>query len=512
MPPSADRPRRGRAARPPRLPLGEAGGGDARGGDRGDLLRSRAQLLAENAFLRQQLLVLRRSVTRPAVTPADRALLVLLAGRVRAWRQALLLVQPETLLRWHRAGFRALWRRKSRPGPGRPPLAGGDRRPDPADGGREPALGRRADPRRAGQAGHPRGQAHHPDLPARHRARPRPRGQTWATFLRNHAARDLGLRLPAGDRPPLPAAVRLLRRRAGHAAGGPCRRDAPPDRRLGRPAAARGHPVRPAPALPHPRQRRQVRGDLRPRRRGQRHHDPAHALSARRGRTPSASASWAACGASAWTTCSSSASATSPACCASTWPTSTGRGRTRASARRSPSHRRERRGGEGPVRAVPVLGGRTTPTSAPRKADGCISARTPRCSWTSSAPGCARAAPVLWLWLALDPADEDRAGGPPGAAHPGVGPRPRSTPCTPARPGLRARSSRATGCGSTTTRSPPTSAGGWRRAGAASGGSPRPWSTARSRRSTGGGASCGCSRASPWGRRNGCARRCARWA
>jgi len=41
------------------------------------------------------------------VAPADRVLLVLLAGRVRAWRQALLLVQPATLLRWHRAGFRS---------------------------------------------------------------------------------------------------------------------------------------------------------------------------------------------------------------------------------------------------------------------------------------------------------------------------------------------------------------------------------------------------------------------
>src|SRR5215211_5005420 len=75
-----------------------------------DLLRSRAQLLAENALLRQQLIVLRRSVKRPVLTPTDRALLVLLAGRVRVWRQALLLVQPDTLLRWHRAGFRAFWR------------------------------------------------------------------------------------------------------------------------------------------------------------------------------------------------------------------------------------------------------------------------------------------------------------------------------------------------------------------------------------------------------------------
>src|SRR6266536_1562275 len=88
-----------------------------------DLLRSRPPLLAEHALLRQHLLVLRRSVARPAMPSADRPLLVLLVGRARAWRQALLLVQPETLLRWHRAGFRALWRRNSRPGPGRPPLA-----------------------------------------------------------------------------------------------------------------------------------------------------------------------------------------------------------------------------------------------------------------------------------------------------------------------------------------------------------------------------------------------------
>src|SRR5215211_365692 len=80
-----------------------------------DLVRSRPALIAENAFLRQQLLILRRSVKRPRCTPADRALLVLLASRLRAWRQALLIVQPETVLRWHRQGFRLVWRQKSRP-------------------------------------------------------------------------------------------------------------------------------------------------------------------------------------------------------------------------------------------------------------------------------------------------------------------------------------------------------------------------------------------------------------
>src|SRR5262245_57515145 len=80
-----------------------------------DLVRSRSELLAENALSRQQLIVLARSAKRPRLTRADRPLLVLLASRVRAWGQALLIVQPETVLRWHRAGFRFFWRRRSAP-------------------------------------------------------------------------------------------------------------------------------------------------------------------------------------------------------------------------------------------------------------------------------------------------------------------------------------------------------------------------------------------------------------
>ena len=79
-----------------------------------DLAPQQARAHRRERLLRQQLLVLRRSVKRPRCTPADRALLVLLASRVRAWRQALLLVQPDTLLRWHRQLFRGYWRRKSR--------------------------------------------------------------------------------------------------------------------------------------------------------------------------------------------------------------------------------------------------------------------------------------------------------------------------------------------------------------------------------------------------------------
>ncbi len=83
-------------------------------GSLGDLVRTKPQLIAENALLRQQLIVLNRSVKRPHLTDTDRSLLVLLARRVHAWKDTLLMVQPNTLVRWHRQGFRFFWRRKSR--------------------------------------------------------------------------------------------------------------------------------------------------------------------------------------------------------------------------------------------------------------------------------------------------------------------------------------------------------------------------------------------------------------
>jgi len=79
-----------------------------------DLVRSKSELVAENALLRQQLIILRRQVKRPACTKTDRMLLVLLARTVRTWKQALVIVQPETLLRWHRQGFKLFWKYKSR--------------------------------------------------------------------------------------------------------------------------------------------------------------------------------------------------------------------------------------------------------------------------------------------------------------------------------------------------------------------------------------------------------------
>jgi putative transposase len=78
-----------------------------------DLSRSKSQLIAENALLRQQLIILSRQVKQPVCSRADRTLLVLLARLVRTWKQAIFIVQPDTLLRWHRQLFRLVWMRKS---------------------------------------------------------------------------------------------------------------------------------------------------------------------------------------------------------------------------------------------------------------------------------------------------------------------------------------------------------------------------------------------------------------
>jgi hypothetical protein len=78
-----------------------------------DATRSKRDLIAENAFLRQQLIVLKRQTPRPAMTPKDHGLLVFLAGKARRWKDALLVVKPDTLTKWHREGFRIYRRRKS---------------------------------------------------------------------------------------------------------------------------------------------------------------------------------------------------------------------------------------------------------------------------------------------------------------------------------------------------------------------------------------------------------------
>jgi hypothetical protein len=79
------------------------------------LILPRATLLAENLALRQQLLVLQRSVKRPKLHQSDRCFWSLLSCFWKDWKSFLLIVQPATVIKWHREAFRLYWKWKSRP-------------------------------------------------------------------------------------------------------------------------------------------------------------------------------------------------------------------------------------------------------------------------------------------------------------------------------------------------------------------------------------------------------------
>ena len=88
-----------------------------------DLFKSRSRLEAENLFLRYQLSVaLRRAPHRLRLRGPDRAFLVWMVRLCPSLIDAVQVVQPETVLRWHRVGFRAFWRWKSRKRAGRPKI------------------------------------------------------------------------------------------------------------------------------------------------------------------------------------------------------------------------------------------------------------------------------------------------------------------------------------------------------------------------------------------------------
>lgn len=151
-----------------------------------DLARSKPQLIAENLLLRQQLVVLNRSVTRPRFTSADRGLVVLLASRLHSWKDALLIVKPETVLRWHRQGLQLFWKPKSRATSRQPKI--------PLD--TITLIKEMAVNNRLWGAERIQGELLKLNIKVAKRtiqrymrqARPQaPHGQTWATFLRNHA-------------------------------------------------------------------------------------------------------------------------------------------------------------------------------------------------------------------------------------------------------------------------------------------------------------------------------------
>jgi len=170
---------------------------------------SKAAGVAENALPRRQLIVLQRQVTQPSFTPRDRVALALLARLAHGWRTALLIIQPDTLPRWHRHGSRLVWRVRSATALKRPQVSAAT----------VALIKRMAEKNRLWGAERIRGELLKLGIRVGKRTvqrhlrgvgPTRPRGQTWATFLHNHAddvwACDVLPIIDLGFRSPTPCA------------------------------------------------------------------------------------------------------------------------------------------------------------------------------------------------------------------------------------------------------------------------------------------------------------------
>src|SRR5215472_11155530 len=151
---------------------------------RATTFKSRTAFQVENLALRHQLAVLSRSVKRPKLTSADRLLWAWLCEAWSNWQSSLLIVKPETVIGWHRKGFRLFWTWKIRRGqPGRPPVSKEIRQLIRKMSRDNPLWGA---PRIHGELlklGIDIGETSVGKYIARRR---KPPSQTWRTFLENH--------------------------------------------------------------------------------------------------------------------------------------------------------------------------------------------------------------------------------------------------------------------------------------------------------------------------------------
>jgi hypothetical protein len=164
------------------------------------IFRSRAALELENLALRHQIGVLRRTAAkRLKLTSADRLLWICLSRLWRGWHSALTIVKPETVIAWHRAGFRLFWTWKVRRGqPGRPIISPEVRALIRKMGRENPSWGA---PRIHGELlklGINVGESSVSKYMVRSR---KPPSQTWRTFLQIHAkqlgrGRDISCLMP----------------------------------------------------------------------------------------------------------------------------------------------------------------------------------------------------------------------------------------------------------------------------------------------------------------------------
>ncbi len=151
------------------------------------LLRDRAALAADNLALRHQVGVLQRSVRRPRLRQRDRILWVWLSRFWANWRSCLVIVKPDTVLRWHRDGFRLYWRWKSRKKPGRPKIDAEIRSLIRRISRENVTWGSPRIQSELALLGYTVDQSTVAKYMCRHR---KPPSQTWRTFLENHV-RDI---------------------------------------------------------------------------------------------------------------------------------------------------------------------------------------------------------------------------------------------------------------------------------------------------------------------------------
>jgi len=148
--------------------------------------KDRAQLVLENAALRHQLAVLKRSVSKPKIEDSDRMVWIMFRRMLKEWKEALIFVKPDTVVRWHRKGFQHYWRRKSRSKPGRPPIGMSVILLIRRMSEENPTWGAPRITDELALLGHEVGET----TVAKYmvRAKGKPPSQTWLTFLRNHMA------------------------------------------------------------------------------------------------------------------------------------------------------------------------------------------------------------------------------------------------------------------------------------------------------------------------------------
>src|SRR5437773_2709257 len=147
-------------------------------------VRTQRSLVFENLALRHQLAVLQRTAPRPRLRRSDRLFWVLLSRLWSGWVDAVSVVQPATVIRWHRTGFSLLWTWKSRRnGPGRPAVAPAVRTLIQRMSKANPLWGAPRFHRELQKLGMEISQATVSKYLVRHR---RPPSQTWRAFLDNH--------------------------------------------------------------------------------------------------------------------------------------------------------------------------------------------------------------------------------------------------------------------------------------------------------------------------------------